>query len=57
MVSVNESEFNSTVRTITYISIIITIIILILTSIIIVYYITTRITNVLKELSNSYCRF
>lgn len=57
MVSVNESEFNSTVRTITYISIIITIIILILTSIIIVYYITTRITNVLKELSNSIVDF
>ncbi|MBW5389818.1 methyl-accepting chemotaxis protein, partial [Brachyspira hampsonii] len=56
-ISVNESEFNSPVKTITYISIIITIIILIITSLIIVYYITTRITNVLKELSNSILSF
>ncbi|MEI0518617.1 methyl-accepting chemotaxis protein [Brachyspira murdochii] len=56
-ISVNESEFNSPIKTITFISIIITIIILIITSIIIVYYITTRITNVLKELSNSIVDF
>ena len=56
-ISVNESEFNSPIKTIAYISIIITIIILIITSIIIVYYITTRITNVLKELSNSIVDF
>ena len=57
VISVNESEFNSPIKTISLISIITTIIILIITSIIIVYYITTRITNVLKELSNSIVDF
>ncbi|WP_085169217.1 methyl-accepting chemotaxis protein [Brachyspira hyodysenteriae] len=56
-ISVNESEFNSPIKTITLISIITTIIILIITSVIIVYYITTRITNVLKELSHSIVDF
>ncbi|WP_300369562.1 methyl-accepting chemotaxis protein, partial [Brachyspira sp.] len=57
VISVGESEFTSPIKTIIYVSIIITIIILIITSIVIIYYITTRITNVIKELSNSILQF
>lgn len=50
-VSIDESEFYSSVTTITYITVIVTILILIITAIVIILYVTKKITNVLEDLA------